>query len=529
MLDATLPDLGCGRRWEEVHVARPRAPLTCPACAHGSHAKISPRGLRFFAHDPGAPCCRLAEESLEHHLLKLELLTAVRDAGWFARLEVAASDGSWRADVLATSPDGTHRMAWEAQLSPIGVDAIRARTAKLARDDVTVCWVAPAPKPGTPPAPWLDAVPAVEATPTDTDTTVTWTLTHGLRRFAMCVDPAPGAAPRRWWEPVEGVPLSRFVGWVLKSTVTRHQGRGSRHAPTAPPPLWWTARHYITLEREAAEIEAHAEAAARDALIAQAEARQAELDAESDRHRAAEEHARRRKALADRAGHWHACSSARREQLTGAVHAWAEREQLRVQVVFGAVAPHWAGGVAVLDGASGAPVATLTPARGLLDGLDPALTVLMETRTQLRDILPALPPYVRVERLQVPGESRARNLADFLVAGPAITDEMFQRPDKVVPRPRAYGARVPQPRRRSRSALLLDVTAALEALARGRFLMDGALVTAVKPVIDAMECGQLDSEITRDALLATVSENTTRIPGDDRPLDAILRTILERP
>lgn len=220
VLDATLPDLGCGRRWGEVHLARPRAALTCPACGHGSHAKISPRGLRFFAHDPGAPCCRLAEESLEHHLLKLELLTAVRDAGWFARLEVAAADGSWRADVLATSPDGTHRMAWEAQLSPIRVDAIRARTANLARDDVTVCWVAPARAPGTPPAPWLDAVPAVEATPTPTDTTTTWTLTHGLRRFVTFADPTPGAPPRRWWEPVEGVPLSRFVGWVLKSMVT---------------------------------------------------------------------------------------------------------------------------------------------------------------------------------------------------------------------------------------------------------------------------------------------------------------------
>lgn len=69
-------------------------------------------------------------------------------------------------------------------------------------------------------------------------------------------------------------------------------------------------------------------------------------------------------------------------------------------------------------------MATLTPARGLLDGLAPALTVRMETRTQLRDILPSLPPRVRAEKLDVPGESRARNPADFLVAGPAITDEI---------------------------------------------------------------------------------------------------------
>ncbi|MEU0941001.1 hypothetical protein [Embleya sp. NPDC005971] len=210
------------------------------------------------------------------------------------------------------------------------------------------------------------------------------------------------------------------------------------------------------------------------------------------------------------------------------MHAWAEREQLCVQLVFGAHAPDWAGGVAILDGASGTPVATLTPARELLDGLDSALTVLMETRTQLRDILPALPPHVRVERLEVPDQSRARNLADFLVAGPAITDEMFHRPDKAVPRPPAHATPAPQPRHRSRTLLLLDVTAALEALARGRFPIDGAVHSVVSPVLDAMESGQLDPEITRDALLATAGENTHRIPGDTRSVESILRNILER-
>ncbi|MEU5209328.1 hypothetical protein [Streptomyces sp. NPDC020742] len=33
-------------------------------------------------------------------------------------LEVPAISGCWRADVLATSPDGSWRTAWEAQLSP---------------------------------------------------------------------------------------------------------------------------------------------------------------------------------------------------------------------------------------------------------------------------------------------------------------------------------------------------------------------------------------------------------------------------
>ncbi|SFY44908.1 hypothetical protein OH786_00140 [Streptomyces atratus] len=51
---------------------------------------------------------------------KLEMAGAIRAAGWFAELEVAAADGSWRADVMATSPDGERRMAWEAQGSSSG-------------------------------------------------------------------------------------------------------------------------------------------------------------------------------------------------------------------------------------------------------------------------------------------------------------------------------------------------------------------------------------------------------------------------
>ncbi|CAM5275930.1 hypothetical protein BOQ63_000865 (plasmid) [Streptomyces viridifaciens] len=42
---------------------------------------------------------------------------------------------------MATSPDGRHRMAWEAQLSPITVDEISQRTARFAKDGVRVCWV----------------------------------------------------------------------------------------------------------------------------------------------------------------------------------------------------------------------------------------------------------------------------------------------------------------------------------------------------------------------------------------------------
>ncbi|MGW8881705.1 competence protein CoiA family protein, partial [Streptomyces mirabilis] len=103
------------------------------------HAKTSERGLRFFAHAPHAPDCEIARqgESEAHHLLKLELANAARQAGAHAELEVRAPDGSWRADVLASDPAGTWRMALEAQLSPITAADITERTERMDAHDVT--------------------------------------------------------------------------------------------------------------------------------------------------------------------------------------------------------------------------------------------------------------------------------------------------------------------------------------------------------------------------------------------------------
>ncbi|MET8997176.1 competence protein CoiA family protein [Amycolatopsis sp. NPDC004169] len=158
-VDATLSDLGCGLAWDLVHKVRPRIALRCRECGHGVHAKVSPRGLRYFAHDPGRPAdCAWLSESLEHHQLKLALATAVRETGWKAELEVTGPDGAWRADVLATSPDGSRRIAWEAQVSPITDDDIRYRTRRYEADDVEVCWVSPSWPP------WIGIVPSIRVT-----------------------------------------------------------------------------------------------------------------------------------------------------------------------------------------------------------------------------------------------------------------------------------------------------------------------------------------------------------------------------
>lgn len=208
-IDATCADLGCGLDWSEVYRVRPRIALVCPECGFGVHAKLSPRRLRYFAHDPGRPAdCEMSNESIEHHFLKLELATAIRAAGWHAQLEVRAEDGSWRADVMATSADGTRRMAWEAQLSPITDTDLLDRTGRYTDEGIDVCWVSPHEH-----VPWLGKGPAVrvQAPPDDGKD---WFVADGLARF----DEPSGA-----WLIVEQTSLETFVRWALAGQVYSHQ------------------------------------------------------------------------------------------------------------------------------------------------------------------------------------------------------------------------------------------------------------------------------------------------------------------
>ncbi len=157
-IDATQTDLGVGLGWEAVYKVWPRIALRCPECGHGVHARLSRRRLRHFAHDSGRPPdCAWLNESLEHHLLKLELATALRAAGWHADLEIRAQDGTWRADVLASSHDGVRRMAFEVQLSPITDDDIAERTARYQHEGIDVCWVSTNDRPS-----WMGLVPSVQ-------------------------------------------------------------------------------------------------------------------------------------------------------------------------------------------------------------------------------------------------------------------------------------------------------------------------------------------------------------------------------
>ncbi|MET7802483.1 competence protein CoiA [Streptomyces decoyicus] len=152
---------GCAARSPELRCPRAGpggAPIACAECRHPMYAKTSRSGLRFFAHAPHAPDCEIARqgESEAHHLLKLELASAARDAGAHAEMEVRAPDGSWRADVLATDPGGGWTMALEAQLSPITAADITARTVRMREHGVTSCWFSDRPRP-----PRLGTVPSI--------------------------------------------------------------------------------------------------------------------------------------------------------------------------------------------------------------------------------------------------------------------------------------------------------------------------------------------------------------------------------
>lgn len=330
-IDASREDLGRGLEWSGIYRVRPRIALSCPECGFGVHAKVSPRGLRYFAHDPGRPPeCELSNESIEHHLLKLELATAIRDAGWHAEMEVRAPDGSWRADVMATSVDGARRWAWEAQLSPISDFDLLDRTARYADEGIEVCWVSPREA-----VPWIDTGPAVRVAEPRGD--APWTVADGLASF----DVRRGA-----WVLVERTPLARFVYWALEGKVTSHHvlrryrriHLGARRQ--ARRNLLWTTERSIRQEEkhEAMRQRQDERKAERERAAAEAEERRlAEERAareERERLRKIEEEARRAEA-AERTRlnliKWEEERLAREERERRAAEERAERERLEAQ------------------------------------------------------------------------------------------------------------------------------------------------------------------------------------------------------
>lgn len=283
LLDATQGLLGRNLDWSLVYRAKPRVPMACPECGHGVHGKRSPRKVRYFAHDPGRPAdCSLSNESMEHHLMKLEMATAIRAAGWHAELEVGSPDGSWRADVMAFSPEGDKRMAWEAQLSPITVEDIRFRTSRYDEAGIRVCWVTDRRS-----VPWMGAVPSVRTTAPEEGSG--WVLDDGVAGF--------DTAASRW--VFQTVDLTGFIRWALLgflfpytalprySLRSQLMGGGSVHRGGN---LVWTSTKSVTeqAESEQRRLVKEAEDQRRRALETKRKAAAAQRKAAADRKRAEE-------------------------------------------------------------------------------------------------------------------------------------------------------------------------------------------------------------------------------------------------
>ncbi|MEU7736475.1 competence protein CoiA family protein [Streptomyces griseus] len=243
-LDVSLNDLGCGRAWGEIHRVTGLR-LACPECGGRVFARASRHGVRHFYHQVRPPDCELANESPEHHFLKLELAMAARAAGWRAELEVSSETGNWRADVLVFDDRGRPFMALEAQLSPMTPAEARMRTDRYARDGVAVCWAALQDRP------WSRAVPTLRVTaPAGGDKP--WTVRHGLARYTWAPRTLKAKAT---WEHIT-CPLGDALAWILQGTVRVHTAVNGT--------VWWTAPAYEEQALERARMEAEAEAAGQE-------------------------------------------------------------------------------------------------------------------------------------------------------------------------------------------------------------------------------------------------------------------------
>ncbi|MFE7429799.1 competence protein CoiA [Streptomyces sp. NPDC057545] len=274
-LDASLDDLGCGRAWTEVHRVK-GLQLACPECGGRVFARASQHRVRHFYHQVRPLDCELANESPEHHLLKLELAMAARAAGWRAELEVSSETRNWRADVMVLDENDRPFMALEAQLSPMTPDEARMRTDRYARDGVAVCWVALQDRP------WERVVPSLRVR-FPHQQGGTWTVWHGMARYMWA--PRTLKAKAKWVHIT--CPLGDAIKWILARRVRIHTGVNGT--------VWWTASAYEELAVARARMEAEAEAVERAAA---AEHRRKEAEeraaAAAQRRRDAERRARER-------------------------------------------------------------------------------------------------------------------------------------------------------------------------------------------------------------------------------------------
>lgn len=252
-------------------------PLTCRECGHGVHAKLSPKGLRFFAHDAVAPDCSLAGETIAHRLQATAGLSDSR------RRLVRRARGRRRGMARRCPGHELRRRPPDRLGGPaaqITLDDLRERTARMAASGVPVCWVTDHDRP------WIGAVPSIRLTvpveperPGQPRSSTVWepSASTGARGVDAAGDDPPGPCPGHGFggHPAQ-VGLGAFVSGVLQDSVRAHQvPRWSPGSNTGGTGFVWTTRPHVIAER--AQLVATAQRRERDELEA----------AERERHLAA--------------------------------------------------------------------------------------------------------------------------------------------------------------------------------------------------------------------------------------------------
>lgn len=225
-------------------------------------AKVSKRGLRFFAHDRVSPECPAAGETPEHRALKALLAAAARSAGWIASIEVdpdADDAGGWRADVLARDIGSERRVALEAQLASMTVEVGRQRTALYAADRIRVLWAT------SKDSPWLLGLPGIKVVDDGSGGQV---VTRGLARWLDA----------NWSLDVGPVPLDRVVAGFLEERAVE---RPLRYASEE---LQRGGRSIHLWHDDAVVVARASDVAAAGLYEAQQAARLAEAELEKERH-----------------------------------------------------------------------------------------------------------------------------------------------------------------------------------------------------------------------------------------------------
>jgi hypothetical protein len=156
---------------------------------------------------------------------------------------------------MATSADGTRRVALEAQLSPITPDDIRARTNQYEQNGVAVCWF------GIRIHSWVGSVPSLVLDFPDSDRN-SWVVRAGIARMAK-----PDAESTfQQWMSVEDVTLTDAVAWILNGKMQPHKplslaktviDQDSRQWPPhwvgsvlSEWHIWWTTVRHIDADTQ---------------------------------------------------------------------------------------------------------------------------------------------------------------------------------------------------------------------------------------------------------------------------------------